>query len=172
MYLQPVQHLTTRYCIFHLSSQISKHTTSNLRLIRRIPSRTASNMTTPGFTLPQSNLRVNTISDLSQDELVSFPAFKMWLSTLQESLARQSDSSHPFHEDPYHLRQIDIQAIDRFGGGRLGFIKMKAEVSNGRGEKLPGSVFLRGGSVGMLVWPLFFFCFVFFNSSPFDCDDV
>ncbi|EPS34643.1 hypothetical protein POX_a00385 [Penicillium oxalicum] len=108
-------------------------------------------MTTPGFTLPQSNLRVNTISDLSQDELVSFPAFKTWLSTLQESLARQSDSSHPFHEDPYHLRQIDIQAIDRFGGGRLGFIKMKAEVSNGRGEKLPGSVFLRGGSVGMLL---------------------
>ncbi|KAJ5145978.1 uncharacterized protein N7515_000542 [Penicillium bovifimosum] len=59
--------------------------------------------------------------------------------------------SHEFHQDPYLLRKIDIQSIDRFGGGRLGFVKLKAEVSNGQGEKLPGSVFLRGGSVGMLL---------------------
>lgn len=41
--------------------------------------------------------------------------------------------------------------MDFFGGDRIGFIKLKAEVSNDDGEKLPGSVFLRGGSVGMLV---------------------
>jgi hypothetical protein len=103
------------------------------------------------FTLPGLNLRVNSTPDLTRDELSSFPAFKTWLDTLQNSLARQSHPSHEFHDDPYILRQIDVQAVDRFGGGRLGFVKLKADVSNGRGEKLPGSIFLRGGSVGMLV---------------------
>jgi ADP-sugar diphosphatase len=103
------------------------------------------------FTLPGSRTRVNTTPDLSQDDLLSFPAFKVWISTLQRSLARQQSPSHEFHGDPYILRTIDIQAVDRFGGSRLGFIKLKADVSNARGESLPGSVFLRGGSVGMLV---------------------
>lgn len=105
------------------------------------------------FTIPGSNLRVNSTPDLIQDDLLSFPAFKTWISTLQHSLARQQNPSHEFHRDPYILRQIDIQSIDRFGGGRLGFVKLKADVSNARGENLPGSVFLRGGSVGMLVGP-------------------
>lgn len=104
--------------------------------------------------LPGLNLRVNSTTDLARDELSSFPAFKTWLHTLQNSLARQSNAEHEFHDDPYVLRGIDIQAVDRFGGGRLGFVKLKADVSNGRGEKLPGSVFLRGGSVGMLVCSL------------------
>lgn len=103
------------------------------------------------FTIPNSNLHVNSIPELSQNDLLSFPAFKVWITTLQQSLARQEHPSHEFHSDPYVLRKIDIQAVDRFGGGRLGFIKLKAEVSNGQGETLPGSVFLRGGSVGMLV---------------------
>lgn len=108
-----------------------------------------ANMST--FTIPNSNLHVNSIPDLSQNDLLSFPAFKVWITTLQQSLARQEHPSHEFHSDPYVLRKIDIQAVDRFGGGRLGFIKLKAEVSNAQGETLPGSVFLRGGSVGMLV---------------------
>jgi ADP-sugar diphosphatase len=103
------------------------------------------------FTVPNSNLHVNSIPDLSQDDLLSFPAFKIWITTLQQSLARQEHPSHEFHSDPYVLRKINIQSVDRFGGGRLGFVKLKAEVSNGQGETLPGSVFLRGGSVGMLV---------------------
>lgn len=103
------------------------------------------------FTIPNSNLNVNSIPDLSQDDLLSFPAFKIWITTLQQSLARQEHPSHEFHSDPYVLRKINVQSVDRFGGGRLGFIKLKAEVSNGQGETLPGSVFLRGGSVGMLV---------------------
>lgn len=98
-----------------------------------------------------SPLSVNCIPDLSKDQLLRFPAFNIWLSTLQRSLARQRQQSHEFHKDPYVLRKIDIQAVDFFKGGRLGFIKLKAEVSNGNGETLPGSVFLRGGSVGMLV---------------------
>lgn len=107
------------------------------------------NMST--FTVPGSNTRVTSIPDLSQSDLLSFPAFKIWFATLQRSLARQQAPAHEFHRDPYILRSIDVQSIDRFGGGRLGFAKLKADVSNAGGETLPGSVFLRGGSVGMLV---------------------
>lgn len=110
-----------------------------------------------GVSAIMSELRINSAPDLARDELLAFPAFKTWLSTLQKSLARQSNPAHEFHGDPYVLRQIDVQAVDRFGGGRLGFVKLKADVSNSQGEKLPGSVFLRGGSVGMLV------CFIFYS---------
>ncbi|KKK22496.1 NUDIX family hydrolase [Aspergillus rambellii] len=89
--------------------------------------------------------------DLSKEDLLGFPAFQIWFSTLQRSLSRQHNPSHEFYSDPYVLRKIHVQAIDRFGGGRLGFVKLKADVSNSGGETLPGSVFLRGGSVGMLL---------------------
>lgn len=107
------------------------------------------------FVLPHSNpeVSVHLTSELAQDQLLSFPAFKTWISTLQHSLATQSQRSHAFHEAPYKLRRIDVQHVDFFGEGRIGFLKLKAEVSNDSGEKLPGSVFLRGGSVGMMVGP-------------------
>ncbi|KAJ5689431.1 hypothetical protein N7462_003823 [Penicillium macrosclerotiorum] len=111
----------------------------------------SSNSSMSTFTLPMSEVRVNSTPDLDRKDLLSFPAFKIWITTLQQSLMRQSRPSHEFHGDPYVLRHIDIQAVDRFGGGRLGFVKLKAEVSNGAGERLPGSVFLRGGSVGILL---------------------
>jgi ADP-sugar diphosphatase len=107
------------------------------------------------FTIPRvdgaDSLPVSSPADLSRDALLAFPAFSVWLSTLQRSLARQHRDSHEFHRSPFVLRRIDIQAADFFKGGRLGFLKLKADVSNGDGESLPGSVFLRGGSVGMLV---------------------
>ena len=106
------------------------------------------------FILPNSNPEcpVRLTSSLSKDQLLSFPAFKTWSSTLQHSLSTQKNQSHVFHDSPYKLRTIDVQSVDFFGGGRLGFIKLGAEVSNDDGEKLPGSVFLRGGSVGMMVY--------------------
>jgi hypothetical protein len=88
---------------------------------------------------------------LSKEDLSRFPAFRVWFATLQRSLSRQKDPSHEFHKDPYLLRKIEVQAVDFFQGGRLGFVKLRAEISNAGGESLPGSVFLRGGSVGMLV---------------------
>ena len=105
------------------------------------------------FNLPslKPQVPVQLTSDLTQDQLLSFPAFKTWLDTLQTSLKTQDIKSHTFHSSPYKLRRINIQAVDFFGGGRIGFLKLKAEVSNDDGEKLPGSVFLRGGSVGMLL---------------------
>ncbi|KAI9845723.1 MAG: hypothetical protein M1837_004556 [Sclerophora amabilis] len=106
------------------------------------------------FDLPGTSppVPIQLTSDLSQDQLLSFPAFKHWTSTLQHSLSLQTaDQKHTFHNAPYILRRIQIQSVDFFGGERVGFIKLKAEVSNDNGEKLPGSVFLRGGSVGMMV---------------------
>ena len=106
------------------------------------------------FELPDTvpRVSVNLTSDLSKDQLLSFPAFKTWLSTLQHSLSLQhTNEHHTFHAAPYRLRSIGIQSVDFFGGDRLGFIKLKATVANDNGEKLPGSVFLRGGSVGMMV---------------------
>lgn len=105
------------------------------------------------FILPNSEpeVPINLTSDLYPDQLLSFPAFKTWIETLQQSLATQAYESHIFYDDPYRLRKIDVQSVDFFGGKRLGFVKLQAEVSNERGEKLPGSVFLRGGSVGMMV---------------------
>ena len=104
------------------------------------------------FTLPNSEPKVpvNLTTNLSRDQLLSFPAFKNWIGTLQHSLDTQNQVSHTFYSAPYRLRKIDIQSVDFFGGQRIGFIKLRAEISNDNGEKLPGSVFLRGGSVGMM----------------------
>lgn len=97
------------------------------------------------FILPNSEpeVPVHLTSDLSQEQLLSFQAFKTWISTLQHSLTTQQNKSHTFHSAPYKLRNIEIQSVDLFGGNRIGFIKLKAEVSNDKGEKLPGSVFVR-----------------------------
>lgn len=105
------------------------------------------------FNLPDTSpaVPVTLTSDLSKQQLLSFPPFNNWISSLQHSLSLQQNTSHTFHTQPYQLRRIDVQAVDFFGGGRIGFIKLKAEVSNDEGEKLPGSVFLRGGSVAMMV---------------------
>ncbi|KAL4884160.1 hypothetical protein BJY04DRAFT_215591 [Aspergillus karnatakaensis] len=97
------------------------------------------------------SLHVRCPPELPKEALFRFPAFRVWFSTLERSLTRQKQPSHEFHKDPYVLRKIEVQSVDFFGGGRLGFVKLKADVSNSGGENLPGSVFLRGGSVGMLL---------------------
>ena len=100
------------------------------------------------FTLPNTDTQIpiSLTSDLRKEQLLSFPAFKTWISTLSHSLSTQSNENHTFYETPYKLRRIDVQSVDFFGGGRIGFVKLKAQVSNDDGENLPGSVFLRGGS--------------------------
>lgn len=112
------------------------------------------------FTLPSNNssssrstpTTVSIPAELTQQQLLSFPAFNNWLETLQHNLSLQgSNKQHEFYDAPYELKSITVQAVDWFGHGRMGFLKMTAEIKNAKGERLPGSVFLRGGSVGMLV---------------------
>ncbi|KAH6648743.1 hypothetical protein BKA67DRAFT_661697 [Truncatella angustata] len=102
--------------------------------------------------LPSSGTPVTLPDGLSQQTLQDFSPFNRWLDKLTSSLKLQhTNQSHPFHEEPYALRGITIQSYDLFGGERLGFLKLKADVSNDQGETLPGAIFLRGPSVAMLV---------------------
>lgn len=104
------------------------------------------------FTLPESDpaVTVQLPEELEREQLLSFPAFKTWISTLRHSLSLQNHETHSFHSSPYFLKSINVQSVDFFGG-RLGFVKLKADISNKHGESLPGSIFLRGGSVAMMV---------------------
>ncbi|KAI0172560.1 hypothetical protein GGR52DRAFT_572392 [Hypoxylon sp. FL1284] len=104
------------------------------------------------FTLESPEIPVTLPEGLSKEKLLAFPPFNNWVRTLSRSLSLQrARAAHPFHADPYALRSVTVQSYDEFGGGRLGFVKLAADVRNGGGERLPGSVFLRGPSVAMLV---------------------
>ncbi|KAF2767192.1 hypothetical protein EJ03DRAFT_158961 [Teratosphaeria nubilosa] len=108
------------------------------------------------FELPDTNpsCPVHLTNDLEPDQLLSFHAFKTWSTTLRHSLSLQHNPRHEFHKAPYKLRSIKIQSVDWFGSGdkkRLGFIKLQAEVTNDEGAYLPGAVFMRGGSIAMLL---------------------
>ncbi|CAD6444194.1 a9833e1b-a88e-4f25-97ba-0f2ea5f0fe2c [Sclerotinia trifoliorum] len=110
---------------------------------------TAKRMST--FQIPDSKVQVSLCEGITKDELLRFPAFESWHSRLTASLALQDRSSdHPFYSDPYRLRSIKIQSLDRWGS-RIGFIKISSKIANGAGETLPGDIFLRGPSVGMMV---------------------
>ncbi|OHX00559.1 NUDIX domain-containing protein [Colletotrichum incanum] len=104
------------------------------------------------ITLKDNNLQVKLPDGLSEDQLLAFKPFNNWVKGLTRSISLQAkNKDHPFHQDPYQLRAITVQAFDIFSSGRVGFLKVTADVTNGAGEGLPASVFLRGPSVGMLV---------------------
>ncbi|GKU03154.1 nudix hydrolase chloroplastic [Fusarium langsethiae] len=101
--------------------------------------------------LKSQNIQLNLPDGLSEEQLSSFRPFNNWVDTLTNSLRLQSTTpSHPFHKDPYALRSVTIQSFDLFGGKRLGFVKLTANVSNEAGETLPAAALLRGPSVAML----------------------
>ncbi|KAK5090878.1 hypothetical protein LTS08_002213 [Lithohypha guttulata] len=95
--------------------------------------------------------RYNLPAGLTKDQLQSFPAYKVWISALTKTLNAQASPENPYHEKPYRLHGITIQAVDRFRGGRLGFLKLTADIRTDDGETIPGSIFMRGGSVAMLL---------------------
>ncbi|KAI1460153.1 hypothetical protein F4805DRAFT_17221 [Annulohypoxylon moriforme] len=107
------------------------------------------------ITLKPTNIKVELPSGLSEKKFLAFSPFSNWYETLTHSLSLQHvNPKHPFHSDPYSLKSIEIQSFDLFGKPphqRLGFLKLVADVSNAAGESLPGSVFLRGPSVAMLI---------------------
>ncbi|KAI0522233.1 hypothetical protein F5B22DRAFT_643254 [Xylaria bambusicola] len=103
-------------------------------------------------TLKSPAISVSLPEGFTEEQLLSFSPFNSWLKTLSNSLSLQhSNPKHPFHKDPYALRSIAVQSYDLFGGKHVGFLKIQAHVTNSAGESLPGAVFLRGPSVGMLV---------------------
>jgi ADP-sugar diphosphatase len=99
--------------------------------------------------------------DPSTPPAYEFPALQNWLKKLVQNFKLQDNDDHPHYDHPFKLRSIDVQAVDWFSKSRLGFMKIQAEITSdpyGReiGGKaasnwLPGAVFLRGGSVAVLV---------------------
>ncbi|KAI0397679.1 hypothetical protein F5Y17DRAFT_320423 [Xylariaceae sp. FL0594] len=127
------------------------------RSIQNIDKRTVTTMWSSTIKLPISGLpetphvRVSLPADFTKEQLDSFSPFRKWLDTLTHSLSLQhKNPQHPFHADPYALQSIEIQSVDMWGA-RVGFLKLKADIRNGAGEHLGGSVFLRGPAVAMLV---------------------
>lgn len=96
-------------------------------------------------------LTTNLPSDLTESQLTNFPAYKTWITALTKSLNAQSLPKHPYYKNPYKLRSITIQNVDRFGSDKIGFIKLKADVRTDDDQKFPGISFMRGGSVAMLL---------------------
>ncbi|KAI1181271.1 hypothetical protein F4777DRAFT_526659 [Nemania sp. FL0916] len=128
----------------------SHFTNTNINIKSYITRQTVATMTK--ITLKSPEIPVSLPDGLSEEQLLSFTPFTSWLKTLSTSLSLQhSNTQHPFHSDPYALQSITVQAYDLFGGKRVGFLKIQAQVTNAAGESLPGAVFLRGPSVGMLV---------------------
>ncbi|KAH6674888.1 hypothetical protein B0J14DRAFT_588359 [Halenospora varia] len=82
-----------------------------------------------------------------------FTAFHVWEERITRNIARQTNPEHPFHNDPYQLKEIKIQSLTKFTPNRLGFLHINATVENSKGKKygFPGAVFLRGGASGMLI---------------------
>jgi len=97
----------------------------------------------------------------------TFPALQNWFSRLLQNFKLQDQEDHTFHKHPYRLHEIDVQAVDWFWRGRpnqedrLGFMKIQARIETEsylhsgeekeRADWIPGAVFLRGGSVAILV---------------------
>lgn len=102
--------------------------------------------------------------NITLDQLNKFKGFEDWKRTTHTNLARQSNPEHAFHAHPYSLKSIEIQSVDRFPNGNIGFIKINASVEREPipaddqpglkpkiSKNLPGIAFLRGGSVAMLM---------------------
>ena len=72
-------------------------------------------------------------------DILKNPNFTNWVNSIDDGLL---------------VKSIDIQNVDYFGNGRIGFIKFKSLVykaSNPEGRHVPGIVFMRGPSVAILI---------------------
>lgn len=72
---------------------------------------------------------------IALDTAVQSKQFQNWLA--------QVDTSK------FSVRSVHFQSVDMFGP-KVGFIKFKADVVDKAGKFIPGIVFMRGGSVGIL----------------------
>lgn len=140
------------------------------------------NMADNVFVLNEYNNVPVTAQGLERDQLTQWPPFKVstrgqniannpdsirvaprkadqlpnttqnWISTLSHSISLQSQPSHPFHKNPYQLKDITIDSYTLFRANNIGFLKLSANVSTADGKsRLPGVIFLRGPAVAMLV---------------------
>ncbi|KAH7088905.1 NUDIX family hydrolase [Paraphoma chrysanthemicola] len=88
---------------------------------------------------------------VDEEVLLKFPAFDNWLKSLKTNLSRQEKSSHTYHSDPFRLHGLKIHSITMFGSN-IGFMNIEALLRKEQEpKKLDRVVFLRGGSVAVLM---------------------
>jgi len=63
--------------------------------------------------------------------------FQNWLASIDDT--------------KFTVNSIHLQSVDMFGPTKVGFIKLKCDATDTKGNRVPGIVFMRGGSVAMLV---------------------
>ncbi|KAF2634803.1 hypothetical protein P280DRAFT_474392 [Massarina eburnea CBS 473.64] len=109
--------------------------------------------------------------DLTEADLRAFPAFRDWFTRTLQNFTLQGNEAHTFHSKPLQVQKIDVETVTWFQKPKqpraVGFVKLQAQIQNydskdadglSAEEKqkrnmlwFPGSVFLRGGSVGVLI---------------------
>jgi hypothetical protein len=142
------------------SPALTLHTYNGRELHPQIPVNLPLTLTAPEFLSLFS-------SPTHPNSAYTFPALQNWFARTLANFALQDDGAHPFHKHPYKMRELDVQAVDWFWRGRagsedkLGFMKIQARIETdayihdgeekARADWLPGALFLRGGSVAVLV---------------------
>jgi ADP-sugar diphosphatase len=142
------------------SPSLRLHTYNGHNLDPEIPVYLPPNLTAPEFLALFS-------SPEQPNPAYTFPALQNWFTRTLANFALQDDKAHPFHKHPYKLREIDVQAVDWFWRNRashedkLGFMKVQTRIETDayvhageekpRADWIPGAIFLRGGSVAVLV---------------------
>lgn len=82
-----------------------------------------------------------------------FKAFEDWRHGMRKNLERQNESRHTFQADPWSLKEVKVHSVHVFANDKIGFMTIEAffERDNEEPKKLDRVVFLRGGSVAMLM---------------------
>ncbi|CAG8462914.1 6339_t:CDS:10 [Ambispora gerdemannii] len=82
--------------------------------------------------------------DIDIPAVLRFPPFVDWVNAL-------SKETHDDLEKELEVKKVEIQNVDYFGP-KLGFIKFKIDARlKENGKNIPGIVFMRGGSVAVLL---------------------
>lgn len=107
------------------------------------------------FTLEEFNCKVHIVSEeLTKEHLLGFIPFQNWKQSLKHALSLQQDTKHPWKIESIRVLSVVWFPTQR-GPPRPGFIKLEANVVNDNPDKkpnwVPGTVFLRGDSVAVLV---------------------
>src|SRR5207247_11441919 len=111
----------------HLPRSLYRHTvvynsTSSVHLNQRYSSNMSTKYVPDGF---QNPVTVTLPQNITEEQLLNFPAFETWKSTLQETLRRQyQEPDLPFYDSPFSLHSITVQSVDWFGPKKIGFVKL------------------------------------------------
>jgi ADP-sugar diphosphatase len=83
-------------------------------------------------------------TDIDVKSVFEFQPFRDWCAAFDKELNQSNDIT---------LNSIQIQNVDMFGSGKVGFVKFKADVSlTDTGKNVPGIVFMVCGFQRCITW--------------------